>query len=169
MSNKSFVEKKFKSRKELVKITDEAQNRDNRVVFTNGCFDIIHVGHVRYLYQASQMGEILIVGVNSDSSVRQLKGAKRPIVPEEERVEVLSALQMIDYIFLFEELTCKKPLREIKPDIYVKGGDYSRKTLPEWSVVENYGGRVEFVREIRGSSTTSLLQRIRSEVNEGRQ
>ncbi|ACL70399.1 D-glycero-beta-D-manno-heptose 1-phosphate adenylyltransferase [Halothermothrix orenii] len=132
------------------------------LVFTNGCFDLIHVGHIRYLYRARSFGDILIVAVNSDSSVRQLKGENRPIINERERAELLSALEMVDYVFIFDELTCSNVIKEIKPDVYVKGGDYTLETLPEWPVVKELGSRVELVKEVKGKSTTEIINKIKS-------
>ncbi|MBM7623009.1 D-glycero-beta-D-manno-heptose 1-phosphate adenylyltransferase [Sporohalobacter salinus] len=133
---------------------------DEEIVFTNGCFDILHVGHVRYLQEAKAKGDLLVVGINSDESVRQLKGKKRPIVPEMERAEMLAALEMIDYVIIFTELTAKNIISELKPDIYVKGGDYKVNELPEAEVVAEYEGRIELVKEVRGASTTNIVAEI---------
>lgn len=151
---------KIKDIAELEKIINKYKETGSRIVFTNGCFDLLHVGHSRYLYQAKKLGDILVVAVNSDSSVRKLKGADRPIIAEKERLELVSALEMVDYVVCFDELTCKKTLSLLKPDIYVKGGDYTQETLPEWPVVQEYGGRVKLVDEIKGFSTTELIEKI---------
>ena len=154
------MHKKIKKLNDLENIVEEDKKRNEKIVFTNGCFDLIHVGHIRYLYQAKNFGDKLIVAVNSDSSVKKLKGDNRPIINESERLELLSALEMIDYIILFHELNCKNLLNSIKPDIYVKGGDYTLDTLPEWSVVKEYGGIVKLVDEIEGKSTSALIEKI---------
>lgn len=154
------MKNKIKNLEELKKIRSKYKNRSEKVVFTNGCFDLLHIGHVRYLYEAKKQGDILIVALNSDSSVKKLKGNNRPIINESERAELLAALEMIDYIIIFEELTAKKLINNIKPDIYVKGGDYSKESLTEWTTVEKNGGEVRLLKEIKGRSTTSLIKKI---------
>jgi rfaE bifunctional protein nucleotidyltransferase chain/domain len=135
-----------------------------KVVFTNGCFDILHLGHIRYLNQARSLGDLLVLGLNSDASVRRLKGAKRPLVPQDERAEVMDGLKAIDYVVIFEDLTAENIVSALKPDIYVKGGDYSLnesgKSLPEAAIVQNYGGKVEFIPFVAGHSTTDLIKKI---------
>jgi rfaE bifunctional protein nucleotidyltransferase chain/domain len=130
------------------------------VVFTNGCFDILHVGHLRYLAEAKKKGDILVVGLNSDSSVKELKGEKRPVIPEDERAEMLAALEMIDYVVIFNETTAINIIKELEPDIYVKGGDYRIEELPEAEVVKESGGRLELVAEVKGASTTNIVAEI---------
>jgi len=149
----------------LIDKNDAAQfcenlRRDNKIVFTNGCFDIIHAGHVRYLTAAKNFGDVLIVGLNSDSSVRQLKGASRPINNQADRAEVLLALKPVDYVIIFDELTAENLIAQVKPDIYVKGGDYTLETLPEAKIVQSYGGRVEFVNLVAGKSTSNIIKKI---------
>ena len=149
----------------LINNSDAAQfcenlKRDNKIVFTNGCFDIIHAGHVRYLTAAKNFGDILIVGLNSDNSVRQLKGASRPINNQADRAEVLLALKPVDYVIIFEELTAENLIAQVKPDIYVKGGDYTLENLPEAKIVQSYGGRVEFVNLVAGKSTSNIIKKI---------
>ena len=151
---------KLKEISELQDIVQNYKEKDEKIVFTNGCFDLLHIGHIRYLYKAKEFGSILIVALNSDKSVKDLKGENRPIIKEKERAELLSALEMIDYITIFDDLTCKNIIKKLKPDIYVKGGDYTKETLPEWSVVTEYGGEVRLVKEIKGQSTTSLIEKI---------
>lgn len=138
-----------------------------RVVFTNGCFDLIHLGHVRYLQEARALGDLLVLGLNSDSSVRQLKGPKRPLVSEDERAEVMNALRPIDYVVIFEEATAEQIVAELQPDIYVKGGDYSAgtnqgdgKPLPEAEIVYRYGGQVALIPFLPGHSTSELISKI---------
>ena len=149
----------------LVNKSDAAQfcenlRREKKIVFTNGCFDIIHAGHVRYLTAAKNFGDVLIVGLNSDNSVRQLKGASRPINNQADRAEVLLALKPVDYVIIFEELTAENLITQVKPDIYVKGGDYTLDTLPEAKIVQSYGGRVEFVKLVAGKSTSNIIKKI---------
>jgi rfaE bifunctional protein nucleotidyltransferase chain/domain len=132
------------------------------IVFTNGCFDLIHAGHVRYLFAAKELGKTLIVGLNSDESVRNLKGDSRPIVPEAYRAEVLAALRPIDAVTIFNELTAAATIEAIAPDIYVKGGDYEIATLPEAPVVQSYGGKIELIKVELPTSTSAIVNRIKS-------
>lgn len=136
------------------------------IVFTNGCFDILHVGHIRYLKKAAALGDSLVLAVNSDSSVKKLKGKNRPYVPEQERLEMLAALEMIDYLVLFSEIDCKTVLEEIKPQIYVKGGDYRIEDLPEAETVYSYGGKIVLITEVKGKSTTNIIKKIRQSKDE---
>lgn len=136
------------------------------VVWTNGCFDLLHVGHIRNLQAARQLGHLLVVGLNSDASVQRNKGKNRPIVPEQERAEVLAALTSVDYIVIFDEDTPKTALMRLKPDVHCKGMDYAPpygKPIPEAAVVESYGGRIAFIPLIRGVSTTDLIRRIQGQ------
>jgi D-beta-D-heptose 7-phosphate kinase / D-beta-D-heptose 1-phosphate adenosyltransferase len=130
-------------------------------VFTNGCFDILHRGHITYLNQAKALGDVLIVGLNGDGSVGRLKGAGRPINPVEDRLHVLAALSCVDHIVCFDEDTPHELIRLIRPDVYVKGGDYSREMLPEALVVESLGGTVEILPYVEDRSTTGIIERIR--------
>ena len=132
-----------------------------RVVFTNGCFDILHPGHVIYLEQAAALGDILIIGVNSDESVRGLKGTSRPINALGDRLTVLSALASVDYVVPFAESTPIELIKIVRPDIYVKGGDYTPQTLPEAPIVQELGGVVKILPFVSDRSTTSLINRIR--------
>ena len=132
------------------------------VVFANGCFDLLHVGHIRYLQSARQLGDALVVGLNSDESVRQLKGPQRPLMPEDERAEILAALACVDYVVLFQELTVERLLRVLKPDIQCKGTDYTEETVPERDVVRSYGGRVAIAGDPKDHSTRDLIQGILS-------
>lgn len=139
------------------------------LVFTNGCFDLIHAGHVRYLQTAKALGRTLVVGLNSDESIQAIKPAPpgkppRPIVPEAERAEVLAALKPVDGVVLFREPTAVHLIEALHPDIYVKGGDYTLDTLPEAAVVHAYGGRVELVKIEVPSSTSTIIDRILSAV-----
>ena len=130
------------------------------VVFANGCFDLLHVGHIRYLQSARQLGDALVVGLNSDESVRRLKGPQRPLMPEDERAEILAALACVDYVVLFQEPTVESLLRVLKPDIQSKGTDYTEETVPEREVVRSYGGRVVIAGDPKDHSTRDLIQEI---------
>jgi rfaE bifunctional protein nucleotidyltransferase chain/domain len=134
------------------------------VVWTNGCFDLLHAGHVQSLLAASTLGDILIVGLNSDSSIRRLKGPARPILPEAERAQILAALECVDHVLVFDDLVPTRLLEQIQPDVHCKGADYAPphgKPIPERAVVEAYGGRVAFLPLVPGLSTSQLIQRIR--------
>lgn len=138
------------------------EKRDGRsVVFTNGCFDLLHPGHIRGFEQARQLGDALIVGLNSDSSVRQLKGPARPVIPEHERAEILSALEAVDAVVIFNELTPREVIARLLPDVLVKGGDWAGDQIVGREEVEAAGGRVVSIPFVPGYSTTTILQRIR--------
>jgi len=132
------------------------------VVFANGCFDLLHVGHIRYLQSARQLGDALVVALNNDESVRRLKGPQRPLMPENERAEILAALACVDYVVLFQEPTVERLLRVLKPDIQCKGTDYTEETVPEREVVRSYGGRVAIAGDPKDHSTRDLIQDILS-------
>ncbi|RCW43817.1 MULTISPECIES: D-glycero-beta-D-manno-heptose 1-phosphate adenylyltransferase [unclassified Halanaerobium] len=149
------------TRDELKEKADKLKAEGVLLVFTNGCFDILHVGHIRYLKKAASLGDKLILAVNSDSSVKKLKGSNRPYVPGAERMEILSALDMIDFLVPFSEVDCRSLLEDVKPQIYVKGGDYRLEDLPEAETVYEYGGKIVFIKEVKGRSTTELVKKIR--------
>jgi rfaE bifunctional protein nucleotidyltransferase chain/domain len=140
----------------------EQRETGKRVVATNGCFDILHLGHVRYLSQARELGDVLIVGLNSDESVKKLKGADRPINSEDDRAEILNALRIVDAVVIFPEVRATGFLNAVQPDVYVKGGDYTLDQLDrdEVATVQKHGGRIEILPIVPGRSTTSLLKRI---------
>jgi D-glycero-beta-D-manno-heptose 1-phosphate adenylyltransferase len=140
----------------------EKRAKKKKVVFTNGCFDILHVGHVNYLQQAKELGDFLVIGLNSDKSVKKLKGPERPINSEKDRALVLSCLEMVDLVVIFEEDTPIETLEILKPSIHVKGGDYVAEELPEYKTVTNNGGKVEIVKFVAGYSTTSVIDRLNS-------
>ena len=133
-----------------------------KVVFTNGCFDILHAGHVRYLNTARSFGDCLVLGLNSDASVRRIKGPTRPINNELDRAEVVGALGCVDYVVIFDEPTAEALITKVHPDVYVKGGDYTIETLPEGQIVQKYGGQVELVKLVEGRSTTSVIKKIQA-------
>jgi len=145
---------------EIKNIIEELKADGKTVVFTNGCFDILHAGHVRYLQAAKQLGDCLILGLNSDQSVRTIKGPTRPINHQDDRAEVLSALSAVDYVVIFDEPTAEKLVTEIKPNIYVKGGDYNIKELPEATIVAQYGGQTILIPEVPGRSTSNIIKKM---------
>jgi rfaE bifunctional protein nucleotidyltransferase chain/domain len=136
-------------------------------VFTNGCFDVLHRGHVECLQQAAALGDVLVVGINSDNSVRKLKGAGRPVSPAEDRAAVVAAIGCVEYVTIFSDDAPMRLLETVRPDVYVKGGDYDAAMLPERRVVERYGGRVVTVGYLPGRSTTAIVDRIRREAARG--
>lgn len=151
---------KIKVKKELKRIVEDLKSKGKRIVFTNGCFDLLHVGHIRYLEKAKTLGDVLVVGVNSDRSVRGLKGPQRPILPEEERVEILSGLGCVDYITIFDEATPLELILFLQPHILVKGGDWTKDTTAGREMVEELGGEVVILPFVEGASTTSLIETI---------
>jgi len=170
--------KKVTTLNAMLTIAADLRQRGQRVVFTNGCFELLHVGHIRYLQAARALGDCLVVGLNSDSSVRTIKGPPRPLVPEMERAELLAALGCVDYVVIFEEPTAEALVAALKPDVYVKGGDYTAangqqqaaseeqpggtrlKIAPEMRVVQEYGGQVVILPYSSGHSTTYLIENI---------
>lgn len=137
------------------------RSANKKVVFTNGCFDLVHVGHLRTFNAAKKMGDILIVGINSDRSAKALKGETRPIISEQDRAELISALKPVDYVIIFEETDVAHLLETIKPDVYVKGGDYTLENLPERETIVRFNIEVKFIPLVEGISTTELVNRIR--------
>ncbi len=153
---------KLIERQDIPELRDKWQAEGTRVVFTNGCFDILHAGHVRYLQAARELGDCLVLGLNSDASVRRLKGESRPVNSEADRAEVLAALAAVDYVVIFSEQTAEELVREIKPDVYVKGGDYNVKALPEAEIVASYGGKTVLIPEVPGRSTSNIIKKMQS-------
>ena len=154
---------KVLSHTQLVSVIAQERAKGNRIVFTNGCFDLMHVGHTRYLQAAKSLGDLLVVGVNSDASVRSLdKAPDRPIVPELQRAEVLAALGCVDYVVIFPEPDPGQLIATLQPDVLVKGGDWALDQIVGRDVVEARGGLVQTIPLVPGLSTTALLQRIRS-------
>jgi D-glycero-beta-D-manno-heptose 1-phosphate adenylyltransferase len=135
-----------------------------RLVFTNGVFDLLHVGHVRYLAQARELGDVLLVAINSDRSVRELKGPDRPIFNEAERAEILAALRHVDYVTVFDDVSPRSLIAQLLPDVLVKGGDYGLDQIHGREEVEAAGGKVISLPFVEGSSTTSLIERIRTQI-----
>jgi D-beta-D-heptose 7-phosphate kinase/D-beta-D-heptose 1-phosphate adenosyltransferase len=151
---------KIVPRESLAMVVQAHRQRGERLVFTNGCFDLLHVGHIHYLQHARTLGERLIVGLNDDVSVRQLKGAGRPVLPQDERARILAALTCVDYVTIFSESTPLALIKTIRPDILVKGGDYTPETVVGREEVEAYGGRVYIAPYVPGVSTTALVETI---------
>lgn len=153
---------KIVPREKLAGIAHEAKLSGKTVAATSGCFDIIHAGHVTYLQDAREMADMLVVLLNSDSSVKALKGNERPIVPEEKKATVLAALESVDYVCIFDEKTPCAAYEEFKPDIVVKGGDYDGKHIPEMDTVAVYGGKVEYVSLVEGCSSSNIIEKIKN-------
>ena len=148
------------SREELVARINAERKNGARVVLANGCFDVLHVGHVRYLAGARELGDVLVVGVNSDEQVARLKGPGRPILPENERAELVAALESVSYVTVFNEPTVEELLLALKPDVHAKGTDYTVDSVPERDVVRSYGGRVAIVGDPKDHSTSAILARL---------
>ncbi len=151
---------KIKTQDELIPILKDLKKNSRRIVFTNGCFDILHVGHIRYLKEAKGYGDMLIVAVNSDSSVKSIKGDKRPIVSQSERAEVVAALEMVDYVTMFDEDTPYNIIKKLQPDVLIKGGDWAIDKIVGRDIVEARGGKVIAIPFIEGASTTGIVERI---------
>ena len=152
------------SREELVaRIANERKN-GIRVVLANGCFDVLHVGHVRYLAGARELGDVLVVGINSDAQVERLKGPGRPIMSSIERAELVDAIDSVTYVTVFDEPTVEELLLALKPDVHAKGTDYTVDSVPEREVVRSYGGRVAIVGDPKDHSTSAILARLGGEV-----
>ncbi len=151
---------KILDRRTLKEVLSGLRAQGKRIAFTNGCFDILHVGHVRYLREAKKTADVLVLGLNSDRSVRSIKGERRPIVPEGERADVMAALEMVDYVTLFDEDTPGELIALLEPDFLIKGGDWSAETVVGRDVVEARGGNVVIVPLTEGASTTNVIGKI---------
>jgi len=145
---------------ELERLIAEDRRAGRAIAFANGCFDLLHVGHVRYLEGASREADRLVVAINDDESVRALKGAGRPILPGTARAEIVAALRCVDYVVMFPELTAERLLRRFRPDVHCKGTDYTSDTVPERDVVREYGGRIAIVGDPKDHSTRGLIDRV---------
>lgn len=156
---------KILSRQDLKTSLQEERQRGRRVVLANGCFDILHVGHVRYLAGARREGDVLVVAINSDESVRTLKGAGRPILPEQARAELVAAVAAVDYVTIFPEPNVEALLDELRPDVHAKGTDYTAENVPERAVADRLGIRVAIVGDSKDHSTRELLARVRERGN----
>ena len=151
---------------ELLEVMRKHRREGKSVAFANGCFDVLHVGHIRYLQGAAETGDILIVGVNGDSSVRELKGAGRPLMPALERAEIIAAIRGVSYVTIFSERSPARLLATLQPDVHCKGTDYTPDTVPEGHIVRGYGGRVAIVGDPKDHSTTDLLRQMRDHPDE---
>jgi rfaE bifunctional protein nucleotidyltransferase chain/domain len=151
---------KIKTREQLARIVAKLKKQGRKIVFANGCFDVLHVGHVRFLQGAKAKGDVLILGLNSDASVRKLKGKGRPLVPEKERAELMSAFEFIDYVTIFGEQTVEKTLRIIRPDFHAKGTDYTKDTVPERGIAGELGIKIAIVGDKKNHSTKDLIKTI---------
>lgn len=154
------INKKIKTLKQLIPIIERLKKQNKKIVTTNGVFDILHLGHVKYLEEAKKLGDVLIVGVNSDASVKMNKGDKRPVNDEKSRIGVLAGLESIGYVFLFDEKNPIKWISQIKPDFHVKAGDYKFGQIIEKDVVEKNGGKIVIAKMEKGHSTTGLINKI---------
>lgn len=151
---------KIKNIDELKRITQQLRAEGRKIVFANGCFDLLHVGHIRYLQNARALGDVLILGINGDSGVAALKGSGRPLQCAEDRAEMLASFACIDYVFLFDDLTVDGILMALKPDIHAKGTDYTEESVPERDTVRSYGGKVVITGDPKDHSTRDLIQTI---------
>jgi len=155
------VSEKIKELGELTSIVRRAKEAGKGVVFTNGCFDLLHGGHLHLLREAKKLGDLLIVGMNSDESIRQIKDPGRPILAEEERAELLAALEMVDFVVVFSEPDPSRVIRELGPDVLVKGGDWSKDKIIGGDTVEQRGGTIAVIPTLPGYSTTKIIEKIR--------
>lgn len=155
-----FSRSKIKTLKELKKIVSCLKSKGKKVVFTNGCFDLLHYGHINYLEEAKKKGDILVVAINSDTSVRKIKGDKRPLVCQKDRLRMVAALESVDYVVLFKEDTPFDTIKFLKPDILIKGADWNINNIVGRKFVLSYGGRVSTIKLVKGYSTTNLIRKI---------
>ena len=157
---------KIKTVKELKDLLNKHRSKRDRIVFTNGCFDILHRGHVEYLGFARNQGELLVVGLNTDRSVNNMKGPSRPVLPEQDRARIIAALEDVDYVVLFDEPTPEELIREVRPDVLIKGEDWREKGVVGREFVESYGGKVVLAPLVQGISTTDIISRIVEKENQ---
>jgi len=160
MNKYSLIKSKIVSGIDLSRLLSFYRFRNQKVVFTNGCFDIIHLGHIKYLSQAADLGNILIIGLNSDSSVNKIKGHDRPVLDQKSRALTLAAFSFVNNIALFDEETPYKLIKKISPDILVKGGDYKPEEIVGYDIVKDYGGEVKILDFIKGYSTSGIIEKI---------
>src|SRR5215213_8188663 len=160
---KSYAVARILERNRLIARVAIARKGGARVVFANGCFDLLHVGHVRYLEAARSLGDLLVVGINSDEQARRLKGEGRPYVPERERAETVASLRAVDYVTVFHEQTVTELLLALRPDVHAKGTDYTEDSVPERDVVRSFGGRVQIVGDPKDHSSTEMMGKVSGE------
>src|SRR5260221_3834344 len=149
-------------RSDLITIVEKERRSGKRIVLANGCFDVLHVGHVRYLAAARALGDLLIVGVNSDEQARRLKGEGRPLMPQDQRAEIISSIEAVDLVTIFSEPTVEELLLALKPDVHAKGTDYTEDSVPERDVVRSYGGRVAIVGDPKDHSSSEMIETVSS-------
>jgi len=145
---------------EYLELVKKWKNEGKKIVFTNGCFDILHAGHIDYLEKAKKLGDVLIVGLNSDTSIKRIKGKNRPVIPQEYRKRVLEGLRAIDLVIIFEEDTPERLIKEIKPDVLVKGGDWNIENIVGADFVQSYGGKVKTIEFVYDISTSKIIEKI---------
>ena len=150
-------------RNQLIEQIENERRRGKKIVLANGCFDLFHVGHIRYLAGARDLGDCLIVGINSDEQVRKLKGENRPFMPEHERAEIISAFRFVDFVTIFDEPTVKELIRAARPDFHAKGTDYTVDSVPEREIVKEYGGQTAIVGDPKNHSSTNLIKKMSGE------
>jgi len=160
-ASNGMASKRILSRLELVGRVGAARTKGQRIVLANGCFDVLHVGHVRYLKAAKALGDLLIVGINSDEQARRLKGEGRPILSQDQRAEIISSIEAVDLVTIFSEPTVAELLLALKPDIHAKGTDYTEDSVPERDVVRSFGGRVAIVGDPKGHSSSEMIEKSR--------
>ena len=154
------MKQKIKERTELIGLIKDLKRKGKRIVFTNGCFDLLHIGHIRYLEEAKTLGDVLVIGVNGDASVRKIKGPHRPILTVEERAEILSSLECVDYVTIFDETDPLELITSLLPNVLVKGGDWTKEEIVGWEVVERAGGEGVIIPFVEGTSTSNLIETI---------
>ena len=155
------------SQDDLLETLERERAAGKRIAFANGCFDVLHVGHIRYLQDAAKVADVLVVGVNGDDSVRQLKGEGRPVMPQDERAEIIDAIRGVTYVTIFDEKSPSRLLQTLKPDFQCKGTDYTADSVPERDIVQAYGGKVVIVGDPKDHSTTEILSKMRTMNDEG--
>jgi D-beta-D-heptose 7-phosphate kinase/D-beta-D-heptose 1-phosphate adenosyltransferase len=155
-----LIEKKIQDLRRLKKLISILKARRKKIVFTNGCFDLLHYGHIKYLQDAKKKGDILVVGINSDASVKRIKEKKRPVVNEKDRLRLVASLESVDYVVLFKEDTPLKIIKFIKPDVLVKGADWDKNNIVGRDIILSYGGRVSTIKFVKGYSTSNLIKKI---------
>lgn len=153
-------ERKIKNLSEIKEISENLKREGKTIVFTNGCFEILHPGHIQLLETAKSFGDVLIVGINSDESVKRIKGEKKLIFDEKSRLKLISALECVDYTILFHENTPENLIKTIQPHIHIKGGDYKEEDLPEAEIIKSYGGKIIIIPLVEGFSTTNIINKI---------
>src|SRR5256714_5985335 len=156
----STTKSRIVDRSDLITIVEVKKRKGSRIVLANGCFDVLHVGHIRYLEAAKALGDLLIVGVNSDEQTRRLKGGGRPLVPQDQRAHIVAALEAVDLVTIFDEPTVEQLLLALKPDVHAKGTDYTEDTVPERNVVRSFGGRVAIAGDPKNHSSSEIIDKV---------